>query len=288
MVGSELPYFKFVCALIDAGIWAKMSPAARTLYPVLLRFSDKHFSPVYPGTKKLLELTGFKQKASLRKARKELISLGLISITLGQGRKNTIYHFRFDWIQPTGISGYPSEVHRNTPLRNKNVSLRDARSAPKEGHPSTPPYNEIHISINQGVPRNPVFKKKKEKANTDPLKELKKIYGEKEVEKAIYESRIAGLPVTPETIEKILKGKVLSAGENLEELLSLLENKISTTSLHMIKKSFLRQENGYLVFSEELPLYLKTILLKFSERILFEADRNNTNFVLREEWRQYE
>jgi len=51
-MGNQLTYFIFVCELIDAGIWAEMSPAARTLYPVLLRFSDRNFSPVYPGSKK--------------------------------------------------------------------------------------------------------------------------------------------------------------------------------------------------------------------------------------------
>ena len=120
MKAHELPFFKVVTPLIDSGVWGRMSAAARTLYPVLLRFSDGSFKPVYPGSRLLLKLTGFKQKSSIRKARNELIELGLVSVTTGSGRKNTCYHFRFDALTAPGVAT------QYTPRRQK--------SAP-QGHP---------------------------------------------------------------------------------------------------------------------------------------------------------
>src|SRR5690606_13774350 len=125
-------------ALIDSGVWARMSGAARTLYPVLLRFSDRNFKPVYPGTKRLLELTGFKQKASLRRARAELVDLGLITLATGSGRTNTRYHFCFDGVAtapPTGSAERPS-VGLAEPLPGVFAGLPG-------GSLEDPPYNQI-------------------------------------------------------------------------------------------------------------------------------------------------
>ena len=95
MSAGELQYFKFITDVIRSGTWARLSSAARALYPVLLSFTDRHFSPVYPGSNRLLELTGFKQKSSLRKAREELQEAGLILVKKGSGRTNSTYHFIF-------------------------------------------------------------------------------------------------------------------------------------------------------------------------------------------------
>jgi hypothetical protein len=116
-----------------------MSPAARALYPVLLRFSDRDFKPVYPGTKRLLELTGFRQKSTLRQARAELIELGLIASRPGSGRKNTLYLFCFD-----GVTGAPPRgIPEHPPA--------GGFPAPPGGDQGPPGYNQIHISINNNV-----------------------------------------------------------------------------------------------------------------------------------------
>jgi len=86
-MGKDLPYAKLVVALFDSGLWARMSAAARALYPALLRFSDGQFKPVFPGTTVLLKMTGFKQKSTLRRAREELVELGLIQFRAGAAGK---------------------------------------------------------------------------------------------------------------------------------------------------------------------------------------------------------
>ncbi|GIX42540.1 MAG: hypothetical protein KatS3mg129_2273 [Leptospiraceae bacterium] len=288
MIGNDLPYFKFVCELIDAGIWAKMSPAARTLYPVLLRFTDRNFSPVYPGSKKLLELTGFKQKSSLRKARNELIELGLISVTLGNGRKNTIYHFRFDWASPRGVKKHPSEDIVNNPSEDPNYTSQSNRNEAAPGYISISPSNQIQISINHV----PDWDKKIENQNNKEKEweSLKKQFGEKNVEKAISEAKLADIPVDYNTIYKILTGSLsnYNQAQSVEDFYKELEDKISENSLNLIKNSFLKEKNGYLIFSDELPLYLKNILIKLSDKILFENIKDHTNLALREGWRKNE
>ncbi len=288
-MNHEFTYFKFVCELIDAGIWAKMSPAARTLYPVLLRFTDRNFSPVYPGTKKLLELTGFKQKSSLRNARKELIELGLISITLGTGRKNTIYHFRFDWIPPRGTQKDPGGGQQNTIYDNNKISPIGTKNEPPQTQNAVLPYNQIQISINNQVPYREVHEQKidsKEKQE-DPFLKLREEFGSREVDLAISEAKLGDLPVNPETIYKILSKKY-SKSSNLEEILNELKYKISEGSFELIQNAFIQERNGYFIFSDELPLYLKNILVKLSEKILFDSVNPKTNLAIRNSWRKYE
>jgi len=120
MININHGYFKFFNDIIESGCWATLSSAARSLYPVLLKFSDSNFKPVWPGTDKLLLLTGFKSKKSLQAARKELHTAGLIDYVPGTGRTSTRYYFRFDYrgslVSPRGALLEPSEGTKATPL----------------------------------------------------------------------------------------------------------------------------------------------------------------------------
>ena len=90
-------YLAIMSDILDSGVWAKMGPAAKALYPVLCKFSNHTFKPVWPGTDELLRLTGFKTKKSLQEAKKELIKLGLLHVIAGTGRTSSHYYFRFDY-----------------------------------------------------------------------------------------------------------------------------------------------------------------------------------------------
>lgn len=131
--------------LIDSGIWAELSATAKTLYPVLCRFSNESFKPVWPGTDELLRLTGFKTKKSLQMAKKELIETGLIDLVQGNGRTTTRYYFRFDYKN--------SQIDLEN-YRDRIISSRGAQKYPPGGYNSdtegsknvTP--NNINININ--------------------------------------------------------------------------------------------------------------------------------------------
>ena len=145
---SGITFFKFATGIIESGLWAKMSATARTLYPVLLRFSDRNFKYVYPGAQCLMQLTGFKSKASLKRARKELVALGLISVQTGVGRRNTRYFFHFETI-------CPPEGYSSIPLGGKNIPPREADARPSARHASGPP--ERHGYPSEGGGKYPLI-----------------------------------------------------------------------------------------------------------------------------------
>lgn len=139
-------FFKFMNDLIDSEVWAKLSAAARALYPVLCRFSDETFKCVWPGTEELLRLTGFQTKRSLQQAKKELVEKGLLDIVPGSGRTSSRYYFRFDYIQSKiNLEEYRSTVvsrrgiHKEAPERYTPAIQRDTPLSP----------NQIHINIHQ-------------------------------------------------------------------------------------------------------------------------------------------
>lgn len=266
MADQEKPYFKFVSSLIESGIWASMSPAARTLYPVLLKFSDRNFKPVYPGSQTLLKLTGFKQKSSIRKARRELVDLGLISITEGTGRKNTCYHFRFDWGDtlptPRGSSRHPDGGERALP-----GGLRDT---PLRGHEEPPEYNKIHISINNNLTDGAEGPKKQTGQDTRRQDFLIKRFGKRNVDLAVSECELAGLQPTPENLEKLLYSGERQEYADWKAMENYLEDKISPGSLAMIRNALLEEGNGMIVFSDRVPQYLRTILTQLNQNVFFE------------------
>ena len=287
MAAQELYYFKFVTALIDLGIWAQMSSAARALYPVLMRFSDPSFKPVYPGTRTLLELTGFKQKSSLRKARRELVTLGLISVTEGSGRKNTFYHFRFDWAHrdtlapPGGSSERPGAGSADAPV--------GVESGGGRGASGDPGYNKIQISINNnvhektpevtrgsGAPLSRTAPEVKgtseETSGENSLDFLKRRFGERAVELAGSECRLAGISDNLHNIQKILYQNGTGHNDSWVEVKKNLSGRISPGSLELIEEAFVQEENGVLIFTDRLPEYLKELLKKICRRPFFEPD----------------
>jgi hypothetical protein len=90
-------YLAIMSDILDSGAWAKLGPAAKALYPVLCKFSNHTFKPVWPGTDELLRLTGFRTKKSLQEGKRELIEAGLLHIIPGTGRTSSHYYFRFDY-----------------------------------------------------------------------------------------------------------------------------------------------------------------------------------------------
>lgn len=134
--------------LIDSGVWAKLSTTARTLYPVLCRFSDETFKPVWPGTEELLRLTGFQTKKSLQNAKKELVENGLLDVVNGSGRTSSRYYFRFD---------YPNSQIDLDSYRETVLSRRGGQKYPPAEYKNTfagdtkIPPNQIHININQNT-----------------------------------------------------------------------------------------------------------------------------------------
>jgi hypothetical protein len=267
MAENEMTYFKFVTDLIDSGIWAELSPGARALYPVLLRFSDRNFKPVFPGSQTLLKLTGFKQKSSLRKARKELTEHGLIWIEEGTGRKNSKYFFRFDWgvaktTQGSAIQAPSAGPAEHPPGSNAN-SRRDSFS--------DSPYNQIHISINNNVPVQ-------ENSETHSLDSYIQRFGQKAVDLAISELKLGGMTVNDSNLKALLQPGIQKKEKSWSDIEKYLSEKISPGSLDILKKAFRKEDDGIFVFSDEIPAYLKNILQQLNTEIFFEPSVKSHRF----------
>lgn len=139
-------YLVIMSDILDSGTWAKLGPAAKALYPVLCKFSNHSFKPVWPGTDVLLKLTGFKTKKSLREGKRELVEAGLIHIVPGTGRTPSYYYFRFDYPG----SKVDIESHRNSKISPKGINQSPPgwdHSPPERGGEVAP--NRINIHINK-------------------------------------------------------------------------------------------------------------------------------------------
>lgn len=136
-------YIRIMSDIIESGVWAKLSSSAKTLYPVLLKFSDFHFKPVWPSTDTLLQFTGFKSKKSIIEAKRDLEKNGLLYSVSGSGRTSTKFYFRFDYkgskIAPLGDT--------QIPLRGEDLPTSAVKNSQSQGSDTVNP-NHIQITIN--------------------------------------------------------------------------------------------------------------------------------------------
>jgi hypothetical protein len=139
-------YLAIMSDILDSGVWASLGPAAKALYPVLCKFSNHAFKPVWPGTDELLRLTGFKTKKSLQEAKRELVKSGLLHVIPGNGRTSSHYYFRFDYKE----SKVDIEAHRANTISRRGLPQYPAAGSPEDpvGDSLVSP-NHINIHINK-------------------------------------------------------------------------------------------------------------------------------------------
>ncbi|MDI7217249.1 helix-turn-helix domain-containing protein [Leptospira santarosai] len=193
-MGEHYPYIKFFADIIESGVWAGLSSAAKTLYLVLLKFSDQHFKPVWPSTEILLKLTGFKTKKSIIQGKKDLIQAGLLQVTPGTGHTSSRYYFCFNYpgskIPPQGyIFGTPGGEILGTP------GVSEGRSPGfGEGNP-----NHINITITNNQNQEP-----SKKANLT-LNDLEKKYGSSVLSEALSIAKTRGMEANLKYVQGICK-----------------------------------------------------------------------------------
>ncbi|EPG72723.1 DNA-binding helix-turn-helix protein [Leptospira fainei serovar Hurstbridge str. BUT 6] len=163
-MGEHYPYIKFLSDIIESGVWARLSAAGKTLYLVLLKFSDQNFKPVWPSNEILLKLTGLKTKKSINEGKRDLVKAGLLQFVPGTGHKNTMYYFCFNYpgskIPPQGvIFGNPRGVEAGTPGVQGGIP-----EGVRDGSP-----NNINITIHNTQNQKPDPRKEAQKLSLDLL-----------------------------------------------------------------------------------------------------------------------
>ncbi len=262
-------YLKFMSDIIDSGLWGKLSPAAKTLYPVLLKFSDQNFKQVWPSTETLLKLTGFKTKKSILLGKKELIKEGLLQYKPGSGRTNSTYYFSFNY-----------EGSRITPLWDKNLFLSGERQSSSAGYLTPPqggnqiPPNHLNITIN-----NTQSNKEEKYTTYDRLMET---YGYNVVDAAIQIAKAKGLEGNVSYVAGVCKnlskdftGKsnqpnfnqdIDSAQHVIDSWKSFLDwsnSHLTRSSVDILRKIPIAVDGQSIFIEEKLTEFLKQIILKY-------------------------
>jgi hypothetical protein len=159
---NKQQFIKFMTDIIDSGVWASLSPAAKTLYPVLLKFSDQYFKDVWPSTSLLLKLTGFRSKKTLISAKRELASAGLLYFKSGTGRTNSKYIFSFNY---EGSKITPQRSNSSTPSSEQSDTPEVGDRLIQRGKPVNP--NQINITItNNNNQKESILKKENKVGNS--------------------------------------------------------------------------------------------------------------------------
>jgi hypothetical protein len=251
-MGDFHPYFKFMSDIIESGVWAELCSSARTLYPVLLKFSDSTFKPVWPNTETLMQLTGFKTKKSIIEAKKDLCKWGLLQIIPGTGHTSTRYYFTFN---------YPGS--KLAPQGYRFVDPRSSESSSSGGSPggaqgiSSGNPNHIQITINNNQ------NKTKIKKTT--------VYGEEDILRTNYKHK-SDQNQSPVSWKDFLQWAKSSLSESSYQQLSSLEvesdgkvlffrSPVNQFLKQMIQKYF--SENGkpslMVVFDKEEVIFRKPL-----------------------------
>lgn len=287
-MSENFQYFKFMTDIIDSGTWAKLSSTAKSLYPVLLKFSDQTFKHVWPSTETLMRLTGFKTKKSVIIAKKELMEVGLIRTVPGTGRTNSKYYFSFNYegskitplsnkiIYPTGIQNYTPEDHHSIPQGDSSVSP-----------------NNINITITNNPDRSSgTSAKNKSKKSSDTQNKLGnntvdyliEVYGVEIFNHAYLQAQKQDLENDLDYIRKACKSRIFEISKianNIEDLstehidtslvwknfLIWAEQQLTQSSFHLIKDLEPIVDGKTIVIRGELNKNLQQVITKyFSEK----------------------
>lgn len=271
-------YIKFMSDIIDSGVWAELSAGAKTLYPVLLKFSDQNFKQVWPSTKTLMKLTGFKTKKSIIEAKKDLINAGLLQVKTGTGHSNSVYYFCFNYkgSKITPLWG------KNLPPQGVKMDTSARENFPSEEYRKNNP-NQINITITNNNQRNKTVSEKRKKSprieNETNIQSILLKYGIEVFNEAYLKAKELGMEESLQYLESLCKEKLKYQRETKSnhnskfsetDWLSFLKwasENLSKTSLNLIKNVRPVFEGNVLLIADELPNFLKEIITKYFTEI---------------------
>ncbi len=274
MAETNSQYIKFMSDIIDSGLWGKLSPAAKTLYPVLLKFSDQNFKQVWPSTETLLKLTGFKTKKSIMLGKKELIKEGLLQYKAGSGRTNSTYFFSFSY---EGSKIIP-QWDKKTSLSEFEKCARGDSSGTPQGSASIHP-NNLNITINN------TQSNLSEDFNNFTFDKLIERYGFNIVDSSIQIAKAKGLENNISYIAGVCKN--LSRGQknsqtnftqdidsaqhvidSWKSFLDWSKSHLTRSSIEILQRIAIAVDGQTIFIEESLTEFLKQIILKyFNEEI---------------------
>ncbi|TGK01738.1 helix-turn-helix domain-containing protein [Leptospira langatensis] len=269
-MGEHYPYIKFLSDIIESGIWANLSPAAKTLYLVLLKFSDHTFKPVWPSNESLIRLTGLKTKKSINEGKKDLVRAGLLQFVPGTGHKNSMYYFCFNY---PGSKIPPQGGIFGTLGGGAEDASGASQSTPERGYPGNP--NNINITINNTQNQKPTGTKK-----DLSLDSLAADYGDPILNEAIEIAKAQGFDENLHYIRGICKNLSGQRQPNFEHrakapsstpdnerswrgFLIWCQGNLSKSSLDLLEKTRVEPDGNTLLILDPVPDSLRLIITKY-------------------------
>ena len=264
-------YIKFMSDIIDSGAWASLSSGAKTLYPVLLKFSDQNFKHVWPSTSTLLKLTGFKTKKSIIDAKKDLIDLGLIQTKSGSGHSNSTYYFTFNYPGSKITPQWDMPIHRRGVEKYPPAEDESSPQGGEAGHP-----NHINITItNTQIQKEPPKGKKKKSDNSSEIEKLILEYGEDIYSYAYTIAKTKSLHNNIAYIRAICKNKIqeltetpknqqFSGGDvSWRSFLIWAEKHLTRSSLEILKDLEVDPQGNKLIIIGQVSGFLKEVISRY-------------------------
>jgi hypothetical protein len=163
-------FFKFFQDLVLSRTWRKLTPSARSLYPVLAIHTDKDFKPVFPSLKRLKELSGL-GNSGLASAIRSLAENGLVRVWSGRhrdGNRNNTYEFIFS---------YPGCQIDLDPLRGKAIPTAGVGLGPRRGE-TTPGDAQPLAPQEDNLPPHRGTNKRKQTTEELPTRSTTTIHGD--------------------------------------------------------------------------------------------------------------
>lgn len=136
-------FFKFFQDIVLSGTWKKLTPSARSLYPVLAIHTDKDFKPVFPSLKRLKHLSGL-GNSGLTSALRSLEENKLIRKYSGRskaGNRANVYELIFEY--PGCRISLPPRRGKATPLAGLGLLPQRANAIPNAGQTLIPQQTQL-------------------------------------------------------------------------------------------------------------------------------------------------
>jgi hypothetical protein len=153
-MGENDWFFKFMRELGTSGVWARLSKAAKAVYPMLGIHTDGTFKPVYPSLPTLIKLTGMSKKG-VEDGLRDLERHGLIvrrsgkSHRPGVANRHNIYEFAFQYAGSTlgYLVGKPLATQEPSPLTTQEPTPSPLGRAEQELTQREQQQQPIHLNI---------------------------------------------------------------------------------------------------------------------------------------------
>lgn len=130
--------------LFDSGVWARLTPRARHILPLILRYMDRASGVSFVGQRKLQARAGLGSQRTVARAIEDLVKAGIIDAERCHGRR-TEYRLSERYLELESDALHGDAVSDN--VRRSTAALKGASvPLPPESEKCVTPGHKVHHS----------------------------------------------------------------------------------------------------------------------------------------------